>query len=218
MGKDTNLTEKKNPCKPFSSKFPTGTFSHVASDTTYEVCEVGATNSDQCHVSVDGITVTANSDGSLLVAGNAPASVGTAIHSIIAVNEFGASQPSPNSGARLTLVTQNAPSAKDYSTTAGFASGRHFNFPLPKGVFSNVDATTQYELCDWKPDGSMGPCQHNYGDYYAAANPDGSVQFHGTGIEGTGIFYDFSVIAITPFGSSVPSKNHGVHVKIAGAA
>ncbi len=184
---DYNLTVNTNPNQPITGKLPSGTFTHVDSETTYKVCAVGATSSSQCQDTVDGMSASANPDGSVQISGQSPAVVGTTVHSIIAVNEFGASQPSPDNGARVTVVTASqAPTVKDYTATETYSAQQNFSVKaIPVGIFSNVNGSTHYQICPIEDNGEIEPCEDSYllhgHAYYASANADGSVQFHSQG-------------------------------------
>ncbi len=208
LANDTLKTVTVLPTDAIQVDYPAKTFTHVDSHTIYKICSVGATSSNQCQPTLDGLSISGDSDGNVHVKGASPNKTGTFLHSIIAVNEFGASQPSPNSGARVKIVvTQSIPIANDVNLNVKQSVTQPFSTPFPANTFSNVDAKTTYDVCKVGAT-SSSQCQATVDGLHASLNSDGSVKVSGNAPATVGTTVH-SIIAVNAFGASQPSPSHG---------
>lgn len=214
LASDTLKTIAAPTSGAINAIFPAATFTHVDDKTTYKICAIGATDSSQCQTTMDGLSVTGKSDGSLAVKGTAPTKSGTFVHSIIATNEYGTSQPSPTSGTRLKLtVSQAAPVAKDVNLSVKQSVGQPVSAQFPIDTFSNVDTKTKYEVCAIGATASS-QCQTTVDGLHATRNSDGSVTVSGNAPLKVGTTVH-SIIAVNEDGSaSQPSPTSGARVTV----
>ncbi|MCP4474528.1 MAG: hypothetical protein GY821_08200 [Gammaproteobacteria bacterium] len=145
---------------PISATFKKGTFDNVTSASDYKICEIGATSSDQCSAVVNGLKITKNGDGSITVTGPAPPLAGDFTHSIIAINDYGSTEPSAT-GPRLTIHTGAVPIGKDVTVqpSGDVGPGDSIDLKVGSDTFSSTANITSYSLCSSSTDKSS--CKTN---------------------------------------------------------
>ncbi len=196
-----------NAPKQVLGTFEKGTFDNVTSTSSYKICQIGAKTSDQCFPTLDQMAIVKNGDGSISVEGPSPSQDGDFTYPIIAINDYGSTEPSSD-GPRLTIHTGAAPSGnnveKSVNTTAQHSVTLNFD-GIP---FTSPSEITDYDICT-----SNGKqCGHTIDNLTVGVDKStGNLTVSGAAPDATATY---AITATNQYGTSTPSTTNGPRVTI----